>query len=118
MKKQLIAAIAFGAAACAGAQAIYRCGSSYGQEACADAKVIEAPPAPSAADVAATRDDVRRESQMADELHAARKKEEASIKPMQLPRQESSAHGHGRPTPAKLAVFGKVKGKGSKKKSA
>jgi len=87
MKKQLIAAIRAGAAialcaaASAHAQTIYRCGNSYGQEACAQAKLIEPVAAPSAAEVAAARDEVQRESQMADELHAARKKDEAPPEP-------------------------------------
>jgi hypothetical protein len=53
---------------------------------------------------------------MADELHAARKKDEAADKaPRPAAKQpvKTSTHGH----PAKLAVFGKGKS-GAKKKAA
>jgi hypothetical protein len=119
MKKHAIAAIALCAAAAAGAQTIYRCGNSYSEDPCAGATVVAVAPAPSAAEAAATRDEVRREAQLADEMHAARIKEEALHKAA-APARKAAERAHAKP--AKLVVArtspAKQDKKPAKKKSA
>ena len=67
------------AAACAAAQAqaIYRCGNTYGSQPCADGKALDTPPPPSAADRSQAAANVRRDAQLADNLQKERLRREA-----------------------------------------
>lgn len=65
------------ACATASAQAIYRCGNTYGSQPCADGKALDAAPPPSAADRSQAAANARRDAQMADNLQKDRLRRES-----------------------------------------
>jgi hypothetical protein len=89
MKRQLTVAVAATLfAAAAGAQTIYRCGSTYSQQPCAGATALEAASAPSAADTVATRRDTERQQKAADAMENARLKEESKPVAAYIPKEK------------------------------
>jgi hypothetical protein len=73
MKKSLLTAILVAATGAAGAQAVYRCGSSYGQQPCPGGSEVAVPAAPRpAADVAQARAVAQADARRADALEKAR----------------------------------------------
>jgi hypothetical protein len=76
-----VAAAAALLASAAGAQTIFRCGDSYSQSPCADAKILEATPAPSAAQRSEAHAVAAREKLLALEMVQERHEREQAIRP-------------------------------------
>ena len=64
---------------CSGAQAqtVYRCGNSYSQSPCADARALEADDPRTEAQRAAAREGLARDKALAKEMDATRRRDEA-----------------------------------------
>jgi hypothetical protein len=90
MKRQLlIALLACGAGMAANAQTtIYRCGSTYSEQPCANGTPVQALRAPDAAAVAASRKESERQAKAADEMQKARLEAEAKPVPVYIPKEK------------------------------
>lgn len=88
MKRQLLIALLACGAAAAGAQTIYRCGSTYSERPCDQATVAQALRAPDAADAAAARKENERQLKAAEAMEKARLKEEAKPVAAYIPKQK------------------------------
>lgn len=91
MKRPLLIALLACAAAAAGAQTIYRCGSTYSERPCDEATVtvVQAPRAPDAAEEAvAARKENERQRRAAEAMEKARLKEEAKPVAAYIPQEK------------------------------
>ena len=133
----LLLAGALGWAIPGAAQTVYRCGESYSQQPCPGGKPVQADDPRSESQRAQTREAVRRDAKVADEMQKARLKEEA--KPAQAvipapkaetldpPQEPAASPGVAKkpayftavsPTKKEKAQPGKKKKKAKKKTSA
>lgn len=104
------------AAAAAGgavAQAVYRCGDSYGTQPCPGGKLVQTDDPRSASQRAQTAEAARRDARLADGMEKARLKEEAKPAPMAI---LTPASGIG-PQPARPASAPRIEKKTGQLKS-
>jgi hypothetical protein len=89
MKRSLLIALLACSAAAAGAQTIYRCGSStYSEQPCAEGTTVQALRAPDPADAAASRKENERQAKAAEAMERARLKEEARPVAAYIPKEK------------------------------
>ena len=90
MKRQLTIAIAISCiGAAAGAQTIYRCGSTYSQQPCAGATAVEASSrTPTSAEAEAARKQAERDMKLATAMETTRLREEAKPVAAYIPKEK------------------------------
>ena len=113
MKRQLIIALLACGCGAAGAQTIYRCGSTYSERPCTEGATVQGLRAPDVADAAASRKETEREMKVANAMEQARLKEEAKPVAAYIPKEKVEPAVK----PHKLEVF-TARAPGEKKKSA
>ena len=105
-KKTSIAAIVLAVSGAAGAQAVYRCGSSYGQQPCPGGSEVAATAPRPAADVAQARSVAQADMKRADAMEKARLAQEKQAPKALVIGPQAAASA-----PAKTVAHAKKKGK-------
>jgi hypothetical protein len=117
MKRQLLIALFVCSATAAGAQTIYRCGSTYSGQPCPGGTTVEAARPSTAAEATAARRETEREARVADAMEQARVREEAKPVPAYIPKEKAEATKQHMPEVFTAKVPGEKKKPAKKKKS-